>query len=137
MKLFRNTILGPKISESLSSVLPVSGIVLLLMMTIVPVEPAMMLSFLFGAIFLILGMGLFTLGAEAAMTPIGEYVGSRMTKSKNLLVIIFRGNDDNGIRTRSSGARRTALLDPLTSYHLVGSRRSWTSLGSGNAENTL
>ena len=89
MKLFRNTILGPKISESLSSVLPVSGIVLLLMMTIVPVEPAMMLSFLFGAIFLILGMGLFTLGAETAMTPIGEYVGSRMTKSKSLLVIIF------------------------------------------------
>lgn len=89
MKLFRNTILGPKISESLSSVLPVSGIVLLLMMTIVPVEPAMMLSFLFGAIFLILGMGLFTLGAEAAMTPMGEYVGAKMTKSKSLLVIIF------------------------------------------------
>ena len=89
MKLFRNTILGPKISESLSSVLPVSGIVLLLMMTIVPVEPAMMLSFLFGAVFLILGMGLFTLGAETAMTPMGEYVGARMTKSKSLLVIIF------------------------------------------------
>ena len=89
MKLFRNTILGPKISESLSSVLPVSGIVLLLMMTIVPVEPAMMLSFLFGAVFLILGMGLFTLGAETAMTPMGEYVGAKMTKSKSLLVIIF------------------------------------------------
>ena len=89
MKPFRNTILGPKISESLSSVLPVSGIVLLLMMTIVPVEPAMMLSFLFGAVFLILGMGLFTLGAETAMTPMGEYVGAKMTKSKSLLIIIF------------------------------------------------
>ncbi len=89
MNFLRNTILGPKISESLSSVLPVSGIVLLLMMTIVPVEPAMLLSFLFGAIFLIFGMGLFTLGAETAMTPMGEYVGARMTKSKNLVLIIL------------------------------------------------
>ncbi len=89
MKFLRNTILGPKISESLSSVLPVTGIVLLLMVTIVPVEAQMLLSFLIGAVFLIFGMGLFTLGAETAMTPMGEYVGSKMTKSKNLIIIIL------------------------------------------------
>ncbi len=89
LKFLRNTILGPKISESLSSVLPVTGIVLLLMMTIVPVEAEMLMAFLVGAVFLIIGMGLFTLGAETAMTPMGEYVGSKMTKSKNLFLIIF------------------------------------------------
>ena len=89
MKFLKNTILGPKIAESLSSVLPVTGIVLLLMITIAPAPPEMLLAFLIGAIFLIFGMGLFTLGAETAMTPIGEYVGSRMTKSRNLFVIIF------------------------------------------------
>ena len=89
MKLFRNTILGPKISESLSSVLPVTGIVLILMLTIVPVDAEMLLAFLIGAVFLIFGMGLFTLGAETAMTPMGEYVGSKMTKSRNLFLIIF------------------------------------------------
>ena len=89
MNIFRNTILGPKISESLSSVLPVTGIVLLLMATIVPVPPAMLLSFLLGAVLLIVGMGLFTLGAETAMTPMGQYVGSKITKSRKLWVIIL------------------------------------------------
>ena len=89
LNFLRNTILGPKISESLASVLPVTGIVLLLMVTIVPVSTAMILTFLLGAVLLIFGMGLFTLGAETAMTPMGEYVGSKMTKSKSLLVIIF------------------------------------------------
>ena len=89
MNILKNTILGPKIAESLSSVLPVTGIVLVLMLTIVPVDAEMLLAFLIGAVFLIIGMGLFTLGAETAMTPMGEYVGSRMTKSRNLFVIIF------------------------------------------------
>ena len=87
--IFGRTILGPKISESLSSVLPVTGIVLLLMATIVPVTAEMLLSFLLGAVMLIVGMGLFTLGAETAMTPMGQYVGSKITKSRSLFVIIF------------------------------------------------
>ena len=89
MNIFRNTILGPKISESLASVLPVTGIVLLLLVTIVPVPAEMLLAFLIGAVLLIVGMGLFTLGAETAMTPMGQYVGSKITKSKNLWIIIF------------------------------------------------
>lgn len=87
--IFRNTILGPKISESLSSVLPVTGIVLLLLSTIVPVTAEMLLAFLLGAVLLIVGMGLFTLGAETAMQPMGQYVGSKITKTKNLPIIIF------------------------------------------------
>ena len=89
MRLFSQTILKEKISESLASVLPVSGVVLLLLVTFFPVSNAMMLSFILGAFLLIVGMGLFTLGAETAMSPMGEYVGSKMTKSKNLLLIIL------------------------------------------------
>lgn len=89
MNFFRKTILGPKISESLSSVLPVTGIVFVLMITILPVDAEMLLAFLLGAVFLIIGMGLFTLGAETAMSPMGEYVGLKITKSRNLLVIIL------------------------------------------------
>ncbi len=88
MKILKNTILWPKISESLSSVLPVTGIVLFLFCTIVPVPAEMFLTFIIGAVLLIFGMGLFTLGAETAMTPMGEYVGSKMTKTKKLWVII-------------------------------------------------
>jgi len=89
MKLFSRTILSEKIKESLTSVLPVTGIVLLLFVTLTPVSPDMLVTFLLGAVLLIVGMGLFTLGAESAMTPIGEYVGSRLTKSRNLLLIIL------------------------------------------------
>ena len=89
MKFFQRTIIREKISESLASVLPVSGIVLLLLVTFFPVTNAMLLSFILGAVMLIVGMGLFTLGAETAMTPMGEYVGSKMTKSRSLLLIIF------------------------------------------------
>jgi len=88
VNLLKNTILWPKISESLSSVLPVTGIVLFLFCTIVPVPAEMFLTFIIGAVLLIFGMGLFTLGAETAMTPMGEYVGSKMTKSKSLWVLI-------------------------------------------------
>ena len=89
LNLLKNTILGPKVSESLSAVLPVTGIVLLLLVTISPVTPELLLAFLIGAVMLILGMGLFTLGAETAMTPMGQYVGSRVTKSRKLWIIIL------------------------------------------------
>lgn len=85
---FTRTILKEKIRESLTSVLPVTGIVLLLCFTISPVPTDTMLAFLIGAVLLIFGMGLFTLGADMAMTPIGEYIGSSMTKSKRLWFII-------------------------------------------------
>ena len=89
MKIFNNTILSEKIRESLSSVLPVTAIVLLLLVTFVPVPSAMLLAFILGAIMMIVGMGLFTLGAESSMSPIGEYMGSAITKSRNLFLIIF------------------------------------------------
>lgn len=37
---------------------------------------------------LIVGMGLFTLGADTAMLPIGERVGAQMTKSRKLWVVV-------------------------------------------------
>ncbi|MBQ9783619.1 MAG: DUF1538 domain-containing protein [Clostridia bacterium] len=89
MRLLDKTILKEKISESLSSVLPVTGIVLLLLVTVAPVSAAMLLSFIVGSVMLIVGMGLFNLGAETAMTPMGEYVGSKMTASRKLWFVIF------------------------------------------------
>ncbi len=89
MKLQHKTVLSEKISESLASVLPVTGIILLLIFTIVPVSAEMMLTFLAGSLLLIVGMSLFNLGAETSMTPMGEYVGSRMTASRKLWLIIL------------------------------------------------
>ena len=83
-----NKKLKAKIHESLSSVLPVTLIVLALGMTIAPMELSTLMLFLVGAVFLIIGMGFFTLGADMAMMPIGEQVGRALTKSKKLWLIV-------------------------------------------------
>lgn len=82
------TILGEKVREALASVLPITAIVLALCFTISPVPTDTLLAFLMGAVLLIAGMGLFTLGAEMAMTPIGERVGAHMTRSRKLWVVV-------------------------------------------------
>lgn len=82
------TILNEKLRESVASVAPIALIVALLCLFFVPVSTDLMLAFVIAVIFLIVGMGLFTLGTEASMTPIGNHLGSRMTKSRNLPLIV-------------------------------------------------
>ena len=89
MKLFQRTILVEKIKESLSSVLPVTAIVFLLLITVAPVDAPILISFIIGTLLLIVGMGFFTLGAEVSMMPMGQYVGSKMTKTKKLWLILL------------------------------------------------
>jgi len=86
--LKNRTIIREKMMESLKSVLPVAVIVLLLCFTVTPVSGGMLMTYLAGAVMVVLGMGLFTLGAETAMTPMGEYVGAQMTKSRKIGNII-------------------------------------------------
>lgn len=77
-----------KIRESAISVLPIAAIVFLLCLFLVPMQPQLLLCFLIGALMLILGMGLFSLGAEQSMTPIGTKIGTALTKTKNLPLIL-------------------------------------------------
>lgn len=82
------TIISEKVKEAFSSVLPITVIVLVLCFTVAPIESGVFLAFIVGALFVILGMGLFTLGADTAMTPIGEYVGTSVMKTKKIWIII-------------------------------------------------
>ncbi len=84
----RQRILAEKLKEAAASVLPVSAIVAVLCLVLVPVDAGLMLSFLFGSALLILGMGMFTLGAEVSLTRIGSLIGARMTKSKKLWFVL-------------------------------------------------
>ena len=84
----RQKVFVEKLKEAAASVLPVSAIVAVLCLVLVPVDVGLMLSFLFGSALLILGMGMFTLGAEVSMTRIGNLIGARMTKSKKLWFIL-------------------------------------------------
>ncbi len=82
------TIISAKIKEAFGSVMPITAIVLLLCFSIAPIDSGMMLPFILGALLVVVGMGLFTLGADVAMTPIGEYVGATVMNSKKLWIII-------------------------------------------------
>lgn len=84
-----NEKLKEKIKESLSSVLPITAIVLLLSITLVPMEIGTLALFLTGAVMLIVGMGFFQLGAEMAMTPLGQGVGGRLMKGSRLVLIML------------------------------------------------
>ena len=78
-----------KIKESLISVLPIVIIVFLLGLTpISSFSSKEMLVFAFSAFFLIVGIGLFNLGADIAMTPMGEYMGIGLTKTRNLKFLL-------------------------------------------------
>ena len=83
--------LKEKIRESLSAVLPITGIVLMISVFLVPMELGSVVMFLTGAFMLILGMGFFQLGAEMAMTPIGEGVGVQISKMKRSAAVLLTG----------------------------------------------
>lgn len=80
--------LNLKLKEALASVVPVALIVLALSFTVAPLPSGMLMAFIVGTVLLILGMGLFSLGAEISMTPMGEYAGARLTKKRNLKLIV-------------------------------------------------
>lgn len=78
-----------KLLETLKAVLPILIIVLFLCFSIAPIPPSILLTFLMGAVLLIIGMLFFNVGVEVSMTPIGERVGAIVTKSKKLPIIVF------------------------------------------------
>ncbi len=78
-----------KCKEALISVLPVTVIVLLLNVTpLVTLSALEITVFLLSAVFLIVGIGLFNLGADIAMTPMGVQVGSGLSKSRNIGLLL-------------------------------------------------
>lgn len=78
-----NQKLKEKIFESLSSVLPVTGIVLVLSILLAAPDVGNVMIFLVSTVLLIIGMGMFQLGAETAMTPLGEGIGGSLSMSKS------------------------------------------------------
>ena len=81
-----NEKLKQNLRESFASVMPITVIVLLLSVTLVPMEIGTLSLFLMSAVLLMVGMGFFQLGAEMAMTPLGQGLGSQLAKNRRLWV---------------------------------------------------
>ena len=82
-------ILKEKTLESLAAVLPITLIVFVLSVLLVPMELGTMSMFLAGSVMLVFGMGLFQMGSEMAMTPLGEGVGVETAKAKKLSTLLM------------------------------------------------
>ena len=78
-----------KLKEAMVSVLPVTAIVMLLYFTpFVDLTSKELTVFLISAVFLVVGIGFFSLGADIAMTPMGEKIGAGLTKSRSKALLL-------------------------------------------------
>ena len=84
-------IIKEKISEVVKAILPVVAIVLILSVTIVPMPTHVVMVFFYSCVLLMIGMVLFTIGSEQAMEPMGNLVGTRITKTRKLWLILPLG----------------------------------------------
>ena len=81
--------LREKILEALISALPITVIVYI--MALLPwfdISLAQIGTFTVGAVMLVVGIGLFNMGADLAMTPMGSHVGSGLSKQRKLGLLL-------------------------------------------------
>ena len=81
--------LKDKIQEALISALPITVIVYVLSLTpLFNFSGAELITFTIGAVLLVLGIGMFNLGADLAMTPMGTHVGSGLSRQRRLGLLL-------------------------------------------------
>ena len=81
--------LKDKILEALISALPITVIVYLMALTpMFDFSTVELITFTVGAVLLVLGIGLFNLGADLAMTPMGTHVGSGLSRQRKLGLLL-------------------------------------------------
>ncbi|MFS0861916.1 DUF1538 domain-containing protein [Fredinandcohnia sp. 179-A 10B2 NHS] len=85
-------VLISKLKEVLFAVLPITVIVLILNFTLTPLEdPALIIRFLLGALFIIFGLSIFLFGVDIGITPIGQLMGKTIAKSNKLWIVMIAG----------------------------------------------
>ncbi len=81
--------LTSKIKESAISVAPVMAIVVLIHLFLSPLPDGQLAQFLVGGILLIVGLGVFLIGADIGMVPFGQRVGSALTQRRSVPLILI------------------------------------------------
>ena len=78
-----------KIKEALVSALPITAIVYLMALTpLFSFSRTELITFSIGAVGLVLGIGMFNLGADLAMTPMGTHIGSGLSRQRKLGLLL-------------------------------------------------
>lgn len=84
-------IIAQKVKDVFFSVLPIIVIVLILHFTISPIETAMLLRFILGSFFVMIGLVIFLLGVDIAITPLGTLTGTTLAKTNKLWIVLIAG----------------------------------------------
>lgn len=85
------SVLTSKFKEVLSSVLPITIIVIILHFTLVPIEISMLMRFILGSLFVVTGLSIFLFGAELGISPIGNLMGGTIAKTNKTHYVIILG----------------------------------------------
>ena len=83
--------LRAKIVEALISALPITAIVYVMaLLPFIDFDMSLteLITFTVGAVLLVLGIGLFNLGADLAMTPMGTHVGAGLSRQRKLWLLL-------------------------------------------------
>ncbi len=85
------SILAEKVKEVLFSVLPITVIVLILHVTLTPLPLTLLLRFLLGALLIVIGLSIFLFGVDIGISPLGDHIGTAISKSNKIWVLILIG----------------------------------------------
>lgn len=80
-----------KLKEVLYSVLPITIMVLILNVTLIPMEFYLIIRFIIGAVLIILGLAIFLQGVDTGITPIGNVMGMKIAKTNKIWIVITAG----------------------------------------------
>lgn len=80
-----------KFKEAFSSILPITIIVIILNFTLTPLGVPLIIRFIIGAILIIIGLSVFLIGVDIAITPLGSQVGATLAKSNKMWIVIVGG----------------------------------------------
>jgi len=84
-------VLIEKLKEVLISVGPVVVLVLLLNITITPMEPILLGRFLLGALLIVFGLSIFLFGVDIGVSKVGTLMGGTLAKSNKLWIVVVAG----------------------------------------------
>lgn len=79
------------LKEVVIAILPMTLLIVILIFIFAPLDSDEMISFLFGAGIMMIGMTLFLFGADYSMMEVGRLVGKYMIKKKSLTILIALG----------------------------------------------
>ena len=74
--------------DSIKSVMPI-GVVIVILSLVIHIPSKIIISFIISSVLLVIGITLFTVGADMSMITIGEHVGNRIVKTRKKVLILI------------------------------------------------